>query len=319
MSLKVGIIMDPIERIKIVKDSSFAMLLSAQARGHGLFYMEVPDLFIRDGEAVTRLRTLKVEDNPEQWFELGKITETPLAELDVILMRKDPPFDMDYVYSTHILDLAEKEGVLVVNKPQSLRDANEKLFTTWFPQCCVPMLVTRDVTAIRAFVDQHGKSVIKPLDGMGGHSIFQLNPGDPNLNVILETMSGDNGELLQVQRYIEEISSGDKRILMVNGKAIDYALARIPGADDFRGNLAAGGRGVGVPLSERDRWIASQVGPELEKRGIIFAGIDVIGDYLTEVNVTSPTCIRELDAQFGLDIAGQLFDEIESRVADSCG
>ncbi|MBE9549763.1 MAG: glutathione synthase [Proteobacteria bacterium] len=312
MVLNVGIIMDPIERINVVKDSSFAMLLSAQSRDHKLYYMEIPDLFIRDGEAFARMRKLKVEDNPSAWFELGDAIKSPLSSLDVILMRKDPPFDMDYVYTTHILDLAEKTGVLVVNKPQSLRDANEKLFTTWFPQCCVPMLVTRDVKDIRAFVDQHGKSVVKPLDGMGGRSIFQLNPDDPNLNVILETMSGDHGELLQVQRYIKEISAGDKRILMVNGKAVDYALARIPGTDDFRGNLAAGGRGVGVPLSDRDRWIAAEVGPELKKRGILFAGIDVIGDYLTEVNVTSPTCIRELDSQFGLDIAGQLFGEIEA-------
>ena len=314
MSLKIGIIMDPIDKIKIEKDSSFAMLLSAQARGHRLFYMEVPDLFIRDGEAAARIKPLTAEDNPAQWYQLGAEEKSALAKLDVILMRKDPPFDMDYVYSTQILDLAEKSGVLVVNKPQSLRDANEKLFTTWFPQCCVPMLVSRNVKDIRAFVDQHGKSVVKPLDGMGGHSIFQLNPGDPNLNIILETMSGEHGELMQVQRYINEISAGDKRILMINGKPVAYALARIPGSDDFRGNLAAGGRGEGVPLSARDRWIAAEVGPELKKRGILFAGLDVIGEYLTEVNVTSPTCIRELDKQFGLDIAGQLFNEIENQI-----
>ncbi|MCF6226449.1 MAG: glutathione synthase [Xanthomonadales bacterium] len=317
MSLKIGIVMDPIERIKIVKDSSFAMLLSAQSRGHSLFYMEVPGLYITDGVAMARMQSLQVEDNSSNWFQLGEVAKTPLAELDVILMRKDPPFDMDFVYSTLILDLAEKAGVLVVNKPQSLRDANEKLFTTWFPQCCVPMLVSRDVNDIRAFVDAHGKSVVKPLDGMGGHSIFQLNRGDPNLNVILETMSGEQGELMQVQRYIKEITAGDKRILMINGKPIDYALARIPGADDFRGNLAAGGRGVGVPLSDRDRWIAAELGPELKKRGILFAGIDVIGDYLTEVNVTSPTCIRELDAEYGLDIAAQLFAEIENQLGRS--
>jgi len=317
MSLKIGIIMDPIERIKIVKDSSFAMLLSAQKRGHSLFYMEVTDLYIANGEAMARMQSLQVEDNSNRWFQLGESVKTPLAKLDVVLMRKDPPFDMDFFYSTLILDLAEKAGVLVVNKPQSLRDANEKLFTSWFPQCCVPMLVSRDVKDIRAFVDEQGKSVVKPLDGMGGHSIFQLNPGDPNLNVILETMSGDGGELMQVQRYIEEITAGDKRILIINGESIDYALARIPGADDFRGNLAAGGRGVGVPLSERDRWIAAELGPELKKRGILFAGIDVIGDYLTEVNVTSPTCIRELDAQYGLDIAGQLMAEIEHIVGNS--
>jgi len=313
--LKLGIVMDPIGDIKISKDSSFAMLLEAQDRGYRLFYIEPHQLSIDGGDARANMNPLTVTDNPEGWYQLGEKTNTQLAELDVILMRKDPPFDMDYMYTTHILDLAERDGVLVVNKPQSLRDANEKLFTSWFTQYCGPMLVSRNISEIREFVSQYGKSVIKPLDGMGGKSIFQLNPGDQNMNVILETMSAEHGELLQVQQYIEEISAGDKRILMINGKAVDYALARIPGADDFRGNLAAGGRGVGVPLSERDRQIAAQVGPELEKRGILFAGLDVIGDYLTEINVTSPTCIRELDAQFGLNIAADLFAVIEAKVS----
>ncbi len=317
MPIKLGIIMDPISAIKISKDSSFAMLLEAQGRGYQLFYMEQKDLSIMGGDAQAKMCSLSVTENPECWYKLGAPKTTALSELDVILMRKDPPFDLDYVYSTHILDLAERDGVLVVNKPQSLRDANEKLFTTWFPQCCGPMLVSRSVSDILDFVSQHGKSVIKPLDGMGGKSIFQLNPGDQNLQVILETMSAETGELLQVQKYIEEITAGDKRILMINGDPIDFALARIPSADDFRGNLAAGGRGVGVPLSERDRWIAAQVGPELKKRGILFAGLDVIGDYLTEVNVTSPTCIRELDEQFELNIAADLFTVIESKISDS--
>ncbi len=316
MPIKLGIIMDPISAIKISKDSSFAMLLEAMSRGYQLFYMEQEDLSIMGGDAQAKMCSLVVTENSENWYQLGDPVTTDLSELDVILMRKDPPFDLDYVYSTHILDLAERDGVLVVNKPQSLRDANEKLFTTWFPQCCGPMLVSRSVSDILEFVSQHGKCVIKPLDGMGGKSIFQLNPGDQNLKVILETMSAETGELLQVQKYIEEISAGDKRILMINGEPIDYALARIPSADDFRGNLAAGGRGEGVALSDRDRWIAAQVGPELKKRDILFAGLDVIGDYLTEVNVTSPTCIRELDEQFGLNIAAELFAVIESKISD---
>ncbi len=315
MPVKLGIIMDPISQIKIDKDSSFAMLLEAQSRGYQLFYMELADLSIDDGEAQASMRPLTVSDNPEGWYQLGTSKTIAIAELDVVLMRKDPPFDMDFVYTTHILDLAERDGALVVNKPQSLRDANEKLFTSWFPQCCGPMLVTRKSADIKEFIKRHGKSVIKPLDGMGGKSIFQLNPGDQNINVILETMLGENGELLQVQKYIEEISAGDKRILMVNGQPIDFALARIPGADDFRGNLAAGGRGVGVPLSDRDREIAAIVGPELRKRSILFAGLDVIGDYLTEVNVTSPTCIRELDSQFNLNIAAELFAVIETLIS----
>ena len=307
-----GVVMDPISGIATYKDSTFAMLLEAQRRGHALWYMEPADLTVQDGTAMGRMRSLEVRDNRDDWFTLGESENRPLGGLDFLLMRKDPPFDMDYVYSTYMLDLAERDGALVVNRPQALRDANEKCFITHFADCCVPMLITRSSAEIRAFSDQHGLSVVKPLDGMGGESIFQLKPDDPNLNVILETITAKDSELVMVQRYIPEITEGDKRILVVNGEPVPYALARIPGEGDFRGNLAKGGRGEGVPLSDRDRWIVDQVAPELVRRGIVFAGLDVIGDWLTEINVTSPTCIRELDAQYGLNIAGDLFDALEA-------
>ena len=309
---RTGVVMDPIAGIKQYKDSTFAMLLEAQRRGHEIWYMEPAHLTVSDGVALGHMRPLRVRDNRESWFELGESQNRELAVLDFLLMRKDPPFDMDYVYSTYMLDLAEQAGVTVVNRPQALRDANEKCFTTHFPQCCVPALITRSATEIKTFVVDHGLSVVKPLGGMGGDSIFQLRPADPNLNVILESMTGGNQDLVMVQRYIPEITAGDKRILVVNGEPVPWALARIPGAGDFRGNLAKGGTGKGVALTDRDRWICSQVAPELKRRGILFAGLDVIGDWLTEINVTSPTCIRELDAQFGLNIAGDLFDALEA-------
>lgn len=303
--------MDPISGIKSYKDSTFAMLLEAQRRGHELLYMETTDLSIIDGVAMGHMRNLSVRDNTDDWFTLGESTHRELAMLDILLMRKDPPFNMDYIYMTYILDLAGIAGVSVVNRPQALRDANEKCFITQFPQCCVPMLITRSSDEIKGFVVQHGLSVVKPLDGMGGESIFQVRPDDPNLNVILETITDKECELIMVQRYIPEITRGDKRILVVNGEPVPYALARIPGEGDFRGNLAKGGTGKGIALTDRDYWIVSQVAPELKRRGIVFAGLDVIGDWLTEINVTSPTCIRELDDQFGLNIAGDLFDALE--------
>jgi glutathione synthase len=311
--------MDPIAGIKSYKDSTFAMLLEAQRRGHQIWYMEPNDLTVSDGVARGHMRTLAVRDNRDDWFRLGESEEHNLGDLDFLLMRKDPPFDMDYVYTTYMLDLAERAGVTVVNRPQALRDANEKCFTTHFPQCCVPARITRSSDEIRGFVREQGLSVIKPLGGMGGDSIFQLRPDDPNLNVILESMTGGDRELVMVQRYIPEITAGDKRILVVNGKPVPWALARIPGAGDFRGNLAKGGIGKGVALSDRDRWICGQVAPELKRRGILFAGLDVIGDWLTEINVTSPTCIRELDAEFGLNIAGDLFDALEAVRAERQG
>jgi glutathione synthase len=312
---RTGVVMDPIAGIKIWKDSTFAMLLEAQRRGHELWYMEPGHLTVRDGVAFGHMRPLSVQDEPTGWFTLGTGDNRELAGLDFLLMRKDPPFDMDYVYCTYILDLAERAGVTVVNRPQALRDANEKCFITQFPQCCVPALITRHADEIKAFVQEQGLSVVKPLGGMGGDSIFQLRPGDPNLNVILEGMTRGDRELVMVQRYIPEITAGDKRILVVDGEPVPWALARIPGAGDFRGNLAKGGTGKGVALTERDRWICGQVAPELKRRGILFAGLDVIGDWLTEINVTSPTCIRELDAQFGLNIAGGLFDALETTKA----
>ncbi|MGD8346521.1 MAG: glutathione synthase, partial [Lysobacterales bacterium] len=310
--VRTGVVMDPIAGITTYKDSTFAMLLEAQRRGHELWYMEPRDLTVDGGTAYGRMARLEVRDSRDDWFTLGETVNGELAELDILLMRKDPPFDMDYIYTTYILDLAERAGVTVLNRPNALRDANEKCFITQFPECCVPMLITRRSSEIRAFALEHGLSVVKPLDGMGGESIFRLEADDPNLNVILETITAKDRELVMVQRYIPEISAGDKRILVVAGKAVPYALARIPGEGDFRGNLAKGGTGVGVELSERDRWIVGRVAPELVRRGILFAGLDVIGDWLTEINVTSPTCIRELDSQYGLNIAGELFDALES-------
>lgn len=309
-----GVVMDPISGIKTYKDSTFAMLLEAQRRGHDLWYMEPPDLSVQDGKALAVMRHLVVRDQSEDWFSLGESQVRELADLDFLLMRKDPPFDMAYIYTTYILDLAEHAGVLVVNRPQALRDANEKAFITRFPRCCVPTWITQNAADIRAFMALHGLSIVKPLDGMGGESIFQVRPDDPNLNVIMETITSGNREFVMVQKYIPEITQGDKRILVVDGTPAPYALARIPGAGDFRGNLAKGGTGKGVPLTDRDLWICEQVSPELKRRGILFAGLDVIGEYLTEINVTSPTCIRELDAQFGLNIAADLFDAMELRV-----
>jgi glutathione synthase len=309
-SLKTGVVMDPISGITTYKDSTFAMLLEAQRRGHEIWYMEPSDLTIKDGLALGHMKRLSVRDNNDDWFTLAESENRELATLDVILMRKDPPFDMDYIYTTYILDLAEIAGVTVVNRPQALRDANEKCFITQFPQCCVPALITRSSVEIKAFIQEQGLSVVKPLDGMGGESIFQVRPQDPNLNVILETITAKDRDLVMVQRYIPEITQGDKRILVVNGEPVPYALARIPGEGDFRGNLAKGGTGKGVALTERDYWICEQVAPELKHRGIVFAGLDVIGDWLTEINVTSPTCIRELDSEYGLNIAGDLFDAL---------
>ncbi len=314
--LRTGVIMDPVAGINIKKDSTFAMMLEAQRRGHELLYMEPEDLWVAHGEPRAAMRPIEVRDDPRDWFDLGPARDEPLADLDIVLMRRDPPFDMDYVHVTYMLELAEARGALVINRPQSLRDANEKFFITRFPECCTPFAITRQASRILEFVEMHGKSVVKPLEGMGGDSIFQLNPGDPNRKVILETITDNGREPVMVQKFIPEISAGDKRILVVDGEPVPYALARVPGADDFRGNLAKGGTGKGVPLSERDRWICAQVAPVLREKGILFAGLDVIGDWLTEINVTSPTCIRELDAEFDLNIAGQLFDAAEARLRE---
>jgi glutathione synthase len=315
MPLDVVVVMDPIGSIKIAKDSTFAMLLEAQRRGHRLHYVLPGGLSLVGGAVRARVAGLQVRDDPSGWFELGQPSQIELGRGQVVLMRTDPPVDADYLHDTQLLDFARRAGALVVNDPRGLRDMNEKLAAFEFPQCCPPSLVSRDAAALKAFVAGHGEAVLKPLDGMGGRSIFRARAGEPNLNVILETLTGGGRHLAMAQRYLPEIAQGDKRILLVDGVPVDYCLARIPQGDEFRGNLAAGGRGVGQPLSERDRWIAAQVGPEVARRGMLFVGLDVIGDYLTEVNVTSPTCIRELDAQFGLNIAGQLFDAIEAKLA----
>ena len=315
MNIDIAVVMDPIGAIKIKKDSSFAMLLEAQRRGHRLHYATSGALAIDGSTAMARLSALTVRDDPHGWYELGEPVWRPLSEMQAVLMRRDPPFDSQYLYDTQVLTLAQQQGCLVVNDPQGLRDMNEKLFALHFPQCCPPSRVSRDPARLREFIAAERDCVLKPLDGMGGRSIFRARADDDNLKVILETLTAGGQQLALVQRYLPEIRQGDKRILLVDGEPVPYALARIPAADDFRGNLAVGGRGEGRPLTERDRWIAAQVGPELKRRGMLFVGLDVIGDFLTEINVTSPTCIRELDAQFGLNIAGLLFDAIEARLA----
>lgn len=314
MPLDIGMLMDPIGGINIKKDSSFAMLLECQRRGHRLHLMTDRDLWSVGDRAMGRLSRTTVRDDPTDWFTHTDQTTAALSELDVILMRKDPPFDMQYINDTYLLELAEVAGTLVVNRPQALRDMNEKAYIGHFPQCIPETMMARDPKLIREFVHTVGQAVVKPLDGMGGQSIFRVSAADPNLNVILETVSQDGQETIMAQAYVEEITAGDKRILIVDGEAVPFALARIPSDQDFRGNLARGGRGEGVRLSERDHWIAEQVGPSLKAAGVLFAGIDVIGDYLTEINVTSPTCIRELDQIFDLNIAGQLLDCIESSI-----
>ena len=315
--MKLGVIMDPIQGIKVKKDSTLAMMLAAQRRGWTLRYMELNDLLVRDAEPLARTRAVSVKDDPDRWFDLSDERLHPLSELDVILMRKDPPVDTEYIYVTHLLELAAARGVTVINDPVSLRDVNEKLFINQFPQCIPSTLVTRSAEAIRAFVEEHDEVVLKPLHGMGGMMIFRVGKNEHNFPVIVESLTQMETRFIMAQKFVPDIYKGDKRILMIDGKPVPYALARIPRAGDFRGNLAAGGRGEGMELSERDRWICDQVAPELKKRRLTFAGLDVIGDYLTEINVTSPTCIRELDAIYGIDIAGQLMDVIARRKADA--
>lgn len=314
MQQEIGVVMDPIGSIKIAKDSTFAMMLAASRRGWRIQYMELGDLFMRDNRSWARMREVQVQDDPSCWYRFCGERTVPLDDLPVVLMRKDPPFDMEYVYATYLLERAQYRGTLVVNDPRSLRDANEKVFTVNFPQCCPPILITRRKADILEFLAAHGDIIFKPLGSMGGESIFRVKIADPNLHVIIEILTDRGKRFCMVQRFIPEISEGDKRVLLIDGEPVPYALARVPMPGETRGNLAAGGTGVGQPLSERDRWVAGQVGPELRRRGILFAGLDLIGDYLTEVNVTSPTCIRELDAQFELDIAGDLIAKIEEKI-----
>ncbi len=313
MSLKIGVVMDPIEGINFKKDSTLAMLLEAQSRGWELYYMEQADLYIAHDIARAKMKKLNVFNDADNWFELDAAEDLTLDSLDAILMRKDPPFDMNYIYSTYILEKAEEKGTIIINKAQSLRDANEKLFTNNFSQCMPPTLVSSQAEHIKAFYEEHKDIILKPLDGMGGASVFRIKEGDANLSVIIETLTEHGTKLTMAQRFIPEIKKGDKRILLINGVPVPYALARIPAKGETRANLAAGGEGVGIELTDRDRWICQQVAPLLKEKGLIFVGIDVIGDYLTEVNVTSPTCIRELDKQYNINISALLMDWIAKQ------
>lgn len=316
MTLKIGVVMDPIKGINFKKDSTLAMLLEAQSRGWQLFYMEQPDLYIAHDVARAKMKELNVFNDADNWYQLNAAQDHPLEMLDAILMRKDPPFDMNYIYSTYILEKAEEKGTLIINKAQSLRDANEKLFTNNFAQCMPPTLVSSQAEHIKAFYQEHKDIILKPLDGMGGASVFRIKPDDANLSVIIETLTEHGTKLTMAQRFIPEIKQGDKRILLINGEPVPYALARIPAKGETRANLAAGGEGVGIELTDRDRWICEQVAPLLKAKGLIFVGIDVIGDYLTEVNVTSPTCIRELDKQYNINISAILMDWISHQIKD---
>jgi glutathione synthase len=313
---RLGVVMDPIGAINYAKDSTLAILLAAQARGFALSYLELRDLKLRDGVAFGSMRPLSVRADAANWFTLGEGSLEPLGALDCLLMRKDPPFDIEYVYSTYILERAESAGVLVVNGPRGLRDINEKVYTAWFPQCCAPTLITRDMADMGAFLREHGRIVVKPLHGMGGRSIFVLASGDLNARVVFETLTDYGQRFAIVQRYLPEITqSGDARVLLIDGEPVPYALARLPSDEDHRGNLAAGARGVGRPLNERDRWLAGEIGPALAAKGMLFVGLDVIGGFVTEINVTSPTGIRELDKQFHTGIGDLLMGAIERRLA----
>ncbi len=306
--------MDPIGSIKPYKDTTLALMLAAQSRGWTLLYMELGDLWLRDGAAYGRARPAKVFDDQKHWFDLGMPQVLPLGDLDAILMRKDPPFDLEYIAATYILERAEEAGALVVNKPRALRDANEKAFISWFPQCAPPTLITRDMNELRAFQHEHQDIVVKPLDGMGGASVFRVIPGDVNASVIYETLTHKGARYAMAQRYLPEIEDGDKRILMIDGAPVPHCLARIPADGELRGNLAAGGVGETRALTERDRWIAAQVGPVLKERELLFVGLDVIGEHLTEINVTSPTCLREISRDSGVDIAEQVLACIERKI-----
>jgi len=314
--VRLVVVMDPIEAIKPAKDSTLAILLAAQARGWQLFYAEQKDLWLRDGVAWGRLAPLQVFDDLRGWFKRGESQSAKLGEFDVILMRKDPPFDMEYVYSTYILDRAQLQGALVCNRPQGLRDMNEKVYTAWFPECCAPTLITRDMHDMGEFLREHGKAVCKPLDGMGGKSIFVLEQGDKNRNVVFESLTGYGTRYAIVQRYLPQIvTAGDCRVILVDGEPVPFALKRIPMPDDNRGNLAAGARAESRPLNDRDRWLCSRIGPKLKAAGMIFVGLDVIGDFVTEINVTSPTGIRELNKMHGVDIGGTLVDAIHRNLS----
>jgi glutathione synthase len=314
MTLKLGVVMDPIAHIKPYKDTSLRLLQEARLRGYELFYMEQKHLSVRDGVAYAWQYPLTVFDDVHHWFALGAPVLQPLAELDLILMRKDPPFDIEYIYTTHILELAARDGVLVANNPQSLRDYNEKLATAWFPDVCPPSLVTRELEAILEFLKTHRDIVVKPLEAMGGFNVFRLQPNDPNITAIIENLTHQGSRYIMAQRYIPEIVQGDKRIFIIDGEPVPYALARLPAPGETRANLAAGGTPSGLPLSERDRFICQTLGPTLKAKQLYFVGIDVIGDYLTEINVTSPTGVRELETLYPLNIAAMLLEVLTQKI-----
>ncbi|GLS27048.1 glutathione synthetase [Marinibactrum halimedae] len=309
--------MDPIESIRYQKDTTLALMLAAQRRSWQIEYIKQENLFIENGKAMAIAQPMTVHSDPTRWFSLDTARSIGLSELNVVLMRKDPPFDNEYIYSTYILEIAQKNGLLVVNDPRALRDCNEKVFATHFPQCCPDLLVSRNSDKLRAFHNQHQDVIFKPLDGMGGAGIFRCKKEDPNVGVIIETLTNHGKQTIMAQRYIPEITKGDKRILMVDGEPVPYCLARIPAKGETRGNLAAGGTGVAQPLTDQDHWIAEQVGPTLKEKGLLFVGLDVIGDYLTEINVTSPTCVREIDAAYNTDIGGLLMEAIAKRLENA--
>ncbi|MDO6445864.1 glutathione synthase [Colwellia sp. 1_MG-2023] len=314
MTIKLGIVMDPISQVKVKKDSSMAMMLEAQKRGYEIHYMEMQDLYLYQGQCRANSQKITVFDDTEHWYELAEPEDIAVESLDAVLMRKDPPFDTEYIYATYMLERAEVAGTLIVNKPQSLRDCNEKLFTAWFPELTAKTLVTRKSEQIRAFHQEEKDVIIKPLDGMGGSSIFRIKEQDPNVGVIIETLTNHGNQYAMVQEFMPEIKDGDKRILIVNGEPMPYCLARIPAQGETRGNLAAGGTGRAQPLSASDKMIAETIAPELKKRGLYFVGLDVIGDKVTEINVTSPTCIREIEAAYPINISGKLMDAIEQNI-----
>ncbi|WP_417445446.1 glutathione synthase [Kangiella sp.] len=314
MSYSLLMVMDPIDQVNIVKDTSFGLLLEAQRRGWDLYYCQQQDLYLEQGEIRASCQSLTVFNDPKQWFALQAPEQKGLHHFGAVFMRKDPPFDMNYIYSTYLLELAQNQGTLVVNNPRSLRDCNEKLFTAWFPELTPPTLVSSNSRLLKQFVIEQKDVILKPLDGMGGASIFRIKQDDPNTSVIIETLTEGGKHMAMAQRFIPEITQGDKRILVVNGEVIPYVLARIPQKGETRGNLAAGGSGVPMPISEQEKRLAETIAPELVKRGLYFVGLDVIGDYVTEINVTSPTCMRELDKEYGINIAAKLFEGLEQQV-----
>ncbi len=309
--MKFGVVMDPIDSINFKKDSSLDILIEASRRGHDLFYMEPTSLHINHEGALAEMYPIEVFKDPDKWFELETPAIKKLADLDVVMMRQDPPFDSDYIYNTYVLEAAEKQGVKVINSPRSLRDCNEKVFATEFPQCCTPFLVASKKSLLRDFISSHKDTVIKPLDGMGGASIFRLKEGDPNIAVVLETITSFYKSKVMIQKYLPEIVDGDKRILLINGEPMGAAIARVPAKGELRGNLAAGATAVARSLTERDEWICDQVGPKLKELGLVLVGIDVIGDYLTEINVTSPTCFQEYRNLCGIEVSKKLLDCVE--------